>query len=87
MNAKKAFEKMFTLAGREVKSYRVDNGRFADKQWQEDCSLHNQKLTYCGVGNHAQNGKIEAKNKYREYVDGPITLAHMQNPQAPQQIS
>ncbi len=64
MNAKKAFEKMFTLAGREVKSYRVDNGRFADKQWQEDCSLHNQKLTYCGVGNHAQNGKIEAKNKY-----------------------
>ena len=62
--AKKAFEKIFTLAGRKVKSYRCDNGRFADKAWLDDCNLHQQAVSFCGVGHHSQNGKIEAKNKF-----------------------
>jgi hypothetical protein len=63
LSAKKAFEKIVSKSGNEVKSYRADNGRFADTKWQESCQLLNQDLTLCGVGNHRQNGKIEAKNK------------------------
>eukprot|EP00984_Skeletonema_dohrnii_P034934 scaffold34438_cov244-Skeletonema_dohrnii-CCMP3373.AAC.1 len=63
LSAKKAFERIFTLAGHEVKAYRADNGRFADSKWHESCNLLNQELTFCGVGNHRQNGKIEAVNK------------------------
>jgi len=56
LSAKKAFERIFTLAGHEVKAYRADNGRFADSKWHESCNLLNQELTFCGVGNHRQNG-------------------------------
>ena len=63
LSAKKAFEKIFAAAEHDVKSYRADNGRFADKKWQESCDRLDQKVTFCGVGNHRQNGKIEAKNK------------------------
>ena len=63
LSAKKAFEKIFSSAEHEVKSYRADNGRFADSKWQESCDRLGQELSFCGVGNHRQNGKIEAKNK------------------------
>ena len=63
LSAKKAFEKIFSGADCEVRSYRADNGRFADSKWQESCDKLGQGLTFCGVGNHRQNGKIEAKNK------------------------
>lgn len=61
--AKKAFERIFSSANHDVKAYRADNGRFADSRWQESCEKLGQDLTFCGVGNHRQNGKIEAKNK------------------------
>lgn len=64
ITAKRAFEKLFHHANRKVKSYRADNGRFQDKEWLENCNLQQQKITFCGVGHHSQNGKIEAKNKY-----------------------
>ena len=64
ITAKRAFEKLFHHANRKVKSYRADNGRFQDKEWLEHCNLQQQKITFCGVGHHSQNGKIEAKNKY-----------------------
>ena len=63
LSAKKAFEKIVGMSGNDVKSYRADNGRFADTKWQQSCETLNQELTLCGVGNHRQNGKIEAKNK------------------------
>ena len=75
--AKKAFERIFTLAGRTVKAYRADNGRFADKKWHEDCNLLKQALTFCGVGNHRQNGKIEAKNKYLTLTARTLLLQGM----------
>ena len=42
-----------------VQSYRADNGRFAEKAFQDEVAHCNQVITYCGVGAHHQNGSIE----------------------------
>eukprot|EP00985_Skeletonema_marinoi_P024977 scaffold17903_cov132-Skeletonema_marinoi.AAC.1 len=49
LSAKKAFEKIVGMSGNDVKSYRADNGRFADTKWQQSCETLNQELTLCGV--------------------------------------
>ena len=61
--AKAAFEKLLAKAGRTVKHYHADNGRFADKGFKDDCTNNNQDLTFCGVGAHHQNGIVENRNK------------------------
>ncbi|EJK58187.1 hypothetical protein THAOC_21711, partial [Thalassiosira oceanica] len=63
LHAKKAYEKILHLAGHKVKSYRADNGRFADKGFHQACDVLDQKLTFCAVGAHHQNGLIENRNK------------------------
>ena len=61
--AKAAFEKVLAQAGRQVKHYHADNGRFADKGFKDDTNEKNQKLTFCAAGAHHQAGIIENKNK------------------------
>ena len=61
--AKRAYEKLLAQAGRSVKHYHADNGRFADNGFREDINAKDQKITFCGVGAHHQNGIIENKNK------------------------
>ena len=63
LNAKRAYEKILSLAGHNVKSYRADNGRFADKGFLESCTKREQTLTFCGVGAHHQNGIVKNRNK------------------------
>ena len=77
LSAKASFERIFTLAGREVKAYRADNGRFADKKWHDDCVANKQSVTFCGVGNHRQNGVVEAKNKYLTLTARTLLLQGM----------
>lgn len=77
LSAKASFERLFSLADRRVKSYRADNGRFADKKWHDDCVCNNQNLTFCGVGNHRQNGIVEAKNKYLTLTARTLLLQGM----------
>ena len=50
-------------AGRKVKHYHADNGRFADNGFIDAVNSKDQKITYFGVGAHHQNGIIENKNK------------------------
>ena len=50
-------------AGRNVKHYHADNGRFADHGFIGAIKTKDQKITFCGVGAHHQNGIIENKNK------------------------
>jgi hypothetical protein len=61
--AKKAYEKLVRQAGHQVKHYRADNGRFADKAFHQSVNENDQTLDFCGVGAHHQNGLIENRNK------------------------
>ena len=58
-----AFEKVMTQAQRFVKHYRTDNGAFAHKGFLDEVNRKAQKITFCAVGAHHQNGIIENKNK------------------------
>ena len=51
----------------KINHYHADNLRFNYEDFQEDCHQANQKLTFCGVGAHHQNGVAEAKNKILSY--------------------
>ena len=72
MLSKVAFEKICDRAGRTVKHYQADNGRFADKAFLDDCNSKNQTITFCGVGAHHQNGIVENRNK--QLTQGARTL-------------
>jgi hypothetical protein len=61
--AKEAYERFLHSNGVSAQSYHADNGRFADKGFQDDCKRNNQTITFCGVGAHHQNGIAERKIK------------------------
>ena len=59
LNSKVAFEKLAAFYGVEVKHYHADNGTFACEGFRNAVSSSNQKITFCGVGAHHQNGIVE----------------------------
>ena len=61
--AKPAMEKFMSQSGRTVNHYHSKNGRFADNGFIDAVNGKYQKLKFCGVGAHHQNGIIENKNK------------------------
>ena len=77
LQAKVAFEKINARAGRTVKHYQADNGRFADNAFLDACNDNNQTITYCGVGAHHQNGIIENKNKQLTQIARTLLLHGM----------
>jgi hypothetical protein len=71
LKAKKAFEIHADSFGVNVKHYHADNGRFQDIKFKEDCMAQAQRITYCGVNAHFQNGRAE--RKIRDLQDGART--------------
>ena len=61
--AKTSFERLENDGGVAIKSYRADNGRFADKELHDALNDSNQTITFCAVGGHHQNGIVEKKIK------------------------
>ena len=61
--AVKAFKKVMAQANRMVKHYHADNGAFAHKGFLDEVNHKAQKITFCAVGAHHQNGIIENKTK------------------------
>lgn len=57
--AKKSFEHASSIRGVHIRHYHADNGRFAESEFTNDCKEKIQKLTFCGVGAHHQNGVAE----------------------------
>jgi hypothetical protein len=57
--AKSSFERHANEGGVSIISYRADNGQFADTGFQQAIKDSNQKIIYCAVGAHHQNGIIE----------------------------
>ena len=60
---KSAMEKVLVQAGQTVKHYHADNGLLSDNGFIDAVYGKDQKITFCGVGAHHQNGIIENKNK------------------------
>ena len=61
VQAKIAVERYIQERGVQIQHYHADNGRFADKGFINNCQLNNQRLTYCGVNLHFQNGIAEKR--------------------------
>ncbi len=59
MPAKQAFEKFAAEHGVCILHHHCDNGRFADNAWKQSCKASRQRLTFCGVNAHFQNGIAE----------------------------
>ena len=67
IHAKHDFERQCAQEGVTVRSYRGDNGRFHDVDFVKDVHSSNQRIEFCGVGAHHQNGTAE--NKIRQISD------------------
>ena len=50
-------------ARQTVKHYHADNGRFSDNGFINAINQKDQKISFCGVGTHHQNGIIENNDK------------------------
>ncbi len=61
LDAKIEFERFAMSHGVSVKHYHADNGRFSENAWKEDVMNKQQRLTFCGVGAHHQNGLAEKR--------------------------
>ena len=61
--SKTSFERLANDGGVAIKAYRADNGRFADKVFQNAVQYSNQTITFFAVGGHHQNGIVERKIK------------------------
>jgi GAG-pre-integrase domain len=61
IEAKAAFEQYARTCGVLIKHYHADNGRFAENLWRADVLEKGQRLTFCGVSAHHQNGRAEKK--------------------------
>ena len=61
IHAKHDFERSCAHEGVEVQSYRGDNGRFHDLDFVNEVHAANQRINFCGVGAHNQNGVAENK--------------------------
>ena len=61
VQAKHAFERAAEQHGVKILHYHADNGRFADNAFIADCNAQRQRLSYCGVNAHFQNGIAERR--------------------------
>ena len=56
---KHAFEKFAAEHGVCIHHYHCNNGQFSDNAFKESCKSSCQRLTFCGVNTHFQNGIAE----------------------------
>ena len=59
IEAKRAYERYALTHGVTLKRFHADNGIFAEKAFRDEIDQSNQKITYCAVGAHHQNGLVE----------------------------
>ncbi len=61
LEAKEAFECFANSHGVQIMGYHADNGRFADNLFRDAIQASGQSITFCGIGAHHQNGKVERR--------------------------
>ncbi len=72
--AKSSFEWHANNGGVSINSYQADNGHFADAGFQKALKDANQKITYCAVGAHHQNGIIKRRIKELTLISRTLLL-------------
>ena len=75
LEAKNAYESLIASFGHKVHAYHADNGRFAENDYVADVKDKNQRITFCGVGSHHQNGIAERQIRTLG-EDARTALAH-----------
>ena len=75
IEAKHAYESLMMSHGHRVMAYHADNGRYAESAFRKDAKDKAQQLTFCGVGEHSQNGIAERRIKSLS-EDARTMLAH-----------
>ena len=58
LKAKRQFERELEKHNIKVNLCRADNGRFAEKVFRDEMQNCHQLITFCGAGDHHQNGSI-----------------------------
>jgi hypothetical protein len=71
---KSSFERHANEGGVSIISYCADNGQFADAGFQQAIKDSNQKITYCAVGAHHQNGIFERQIKELTLISRMLLL-------------
>jgi hypothetical protein len=66
--AKASFERHANKGGVNIESYHADNGCYAHSGFQQAVKDCNQKITYCAVGAHHQNGIVERRIKELTFI-------------------
>jgi hypothetical protein len=83
LEAKNAYETKAAEFGIRIRNYHGDNGRFSEALWLSDVAEKNQKVTFCGVGSHHQNGIAEKKIRdLTEYARTLLVAANQTWPEA-----
>ena len=59
LGAKKDFEKLVSRSDNTVKIYHADNRRYSDNRFMASLNANNQKISFCDIGAHHQNGIVE----------------------------
>ena len=59
LQAKHDYEHLAATQNVKVKHYHSDNGCFADRSFTNDFKASPQRIAFCGVGAHHQNGIAE----------------------------
>jgi hypothetical protein len=59
IEAKHRFELIASQFNRTIKRYHTDNGIFASKDFRQSCIDQRQRIKFCGVNAHHQNGIAE----------------------------
>jgi hypothetical protein len=72
--AKTSFEQHANKGGVTINSYHADNGRFADAGFQQAVKDSNQKISYCAVRAHHQNGIVERRIKELTLISWTLLL-------------
>ncbi len=57
--AKRAFEQHASELGVAILHHHADNGRFCDNAFRAACKQGGQRLSFCGVNAHFQNGRAK----------------------------
>ena len=79
LEAKHNFDHLCATRGIKVRAYHADNGRFAEKTFLSDVKRRLQRITFCGVGTHHQNGIAEyAIKRFTLTLVSHTLLMHIQ---------
>jgi hypothetical protein len=64
VGVKLAFEQFAEQNGIKIQHYHCDKGRFADYDFKSACEQAHQRLTFCGINVHFQNGSAKKAIRY-----------------------